>query len=335
MADSKNETTKKSTVRTVIISLILVTAAILVGLLVANLIKDRNTPDSAAEVTPTPADAAVPQATGYNSGKTSMLYYAKDVFKQFWNDTFHKDETTGEDDPAADMPLNSDRDYGLEPAPVLPDTEDFSQIVSLSPMNLIYDYDPETGHIYNMLLEVMLCSSCELHYIYIPTEVTYIMSAATYRTLSNSNITVPKIVTYSHLYEYYGNDKAFDAGRQILSDQLGYTIPFYTAVEHERFEDYIMIRNDNGSHSLRMPITPAVARSELYGTAGSYSGIIGSGLEGAVTNWPAAARLRYLDTYDSMSDNSVHFLDASVILKNETSELDVLPIMKYLEKILY
>ena len=92
-------------------------------------------------------------------------------------------------------------------------------VLSKTPVEIIYDVNFETGRIEEMLVGILRTTEGKIDYLRIDTDVMYTMSASLYSSLTPDNTTLPQTVTFSELYRYYHNDKAFDAGRRMRPRQ--------------------------------------------------------------------------------------------------------------------
>ena len=211
---------------------------------------------------------------------------------------------------------NTDDPENGEKAPIT------SDVISMTPVDLVFELNSETGRIENILVEILRAREGRLDYIRIAPEVSYTMSSRLYGELTPDNTELPQTVTFSELYRYYQNNKAFDAGRRIISELINFNVLYYTSVTDVVLEEVLSIKDTPDGFKAGFVLGTEQARSADYGTEGSVKGLIEKTLDGAVTNWETSQRLRYLDVYDSLGEADVSFHDAPVIEKNESCELD-------------
>ncbi len=199
---------------------------------------------------------------------------------------------------------------------------------------IIYAVDPETHRIDQILLGILGSGKGKLDYIRIDTDVSYTMSAGLYTLLTPDNTTLPQTVTFSELLKYYNSDRAFDAGRRILSEMLSCNIVYYTAMTGENFNKVFSIREYSDETVMGFAEDEASMKSG-YGTEGSLKGFLEERFRDCVTNWSTDQRLRYLDTWDLLDKRDVTFADAPVEERNESSRLDTDAVAGLLYDILY
>lgn len=197
----------------------------------------------------------------------------------------------------------------------------YDTTVKLTPLNLIFGTNPGTGRIEHMVIECLDSLNFAITYIYIEPEISYTMSSTLYRKLANKNALLPQSVTFTELYNYYKNDKAYEAGRSILSEMLGYEIDYYTALPLGDFMSVFRIVNETDG-KLAKPIATkeqVFSKSEAGDTSADY---IKLKLKNAVTSWPEELRMKYVPIYDSVEASAVKSRFAPVKRSNETTELD-------------
>ena len=213
---------------------------------------------------------------------------------------------------------------------------DLSQtpVLSKTPAEVIYDIDFDTGRIGEILVGILNTTENRLDYLRIDTDVMYTMSAGLYSALTPDNTTLPQTVTFSELYRYYHNDKAFDAGRRIIGEMLNYGIPYYSAMPRRDFERLFSTEGYDEESGFGFAISPSEAKYD-YSTEGSVKGFVEHIFENTVTNWSAEDRLGYLDTLDELEKGDVTFTDAPVFEKNESCLLDTDAVGRILYDILY
>lgn len=220
--------------------------------------------------------------------------------------------------------------------PDITNDPDLSQtpVLLKTPAEVIYDFDPDTERIDAILIGILNTTENRLDYINIDTDVMYTMSAGLYSALTPDNTTLPQTVTFSELYRYYCNDKAFDAGRRMIGEMLNLSIPYYSAMPEYDFERLFLSDKYDGESEYSFAVNPAKAKSD-YSTLGSVKGFVECIFENTVTNWGTEDRLRYLDTLDELENGDVTFTDAPVIEKNESCLLDTDAVGRILYDILY
>ncbi len=217
--------------------------------------------------------------------------------------------------------------------------------LNMTPVSIVFVTNSETGKIEHILIEILRCASNKLDYIRIDPEVSYTMSAKLYSSLTPDNTELPQTVTFSELYRYYHNDKAYEAGRQIVNEMINFNAPYYTAVTDVTFEEFIIIDTAKSPASeaggeaepskMRFVMSADEIKSSRYGSEGSIKGALETALEDAKTNWSIGDRLRYLDVYDALTEESVAYTDAPVKVKNESTSLDSSGLGTIMFKILY
>lgn len=214
---------------------------------------------------------------------------------------------------------NSDRADGVD----LPEGDKGTKAaLTMTPINIALAVNTETGRIEHVLVEIFRAGSGQLDYIRIAPEVSYTMTSSLYTELIAANTELPQTVTLSEIYRYYHSDKAYDAMRRIVGEMLNTGILYYTATDIGTFEKFVSIHDTSAGFSAEFAVDREKAVSSDYGTPGSIKGVLETALEGAVTNWSVADRLRYLDVYELLDEESVCFTNAPVIELNETCELD-------------
>ena len=207
-------------------------------------------------------------------------------------------------------------------------------VLSKTPVEVIYDVNFETGRIDEILIGIMRTTEGKIDYIRIDTDVVYTMSANLYSSLTPDNTTLPQTVTFSELYRYYHNNKAFDAGRRIISEMLSFSIYYYSAMPDYDFEKLFSTEKDDEGTDIDFAVSPARVKSD-YGTEQSTKGFIEDILKNTLTNWSIDERLRYLDTLDDLEYEDVSFTDAPVYEMNESCRLDTDAAGRILYDILY
>ena len=210
-----------------------------------------------------------------------------------------------------------------------------SSVLNMMPVDLLFVTNSETGRIENILIGILNCATGKLDYIGIDTEVSCTMSGKLYDELTPGNTELPQTVTFSELYRYYHNDRAYDAGRRIISELINFNIPYYTALEDTVFDGLIYYKKTGDSLEAGFVMRAEELKGRSFGTEGSVKGAIENILEKAVTNWSVSERLRYLEVYDALGETDVTFTDAPVIVKNESTSLDTVGIGAILYGLLY
>ncbi|MBP5159803.1 MAG: hypothetical protein ILP10_05830, partial [Lachnospiraceae bacterium] len=104
-------------------------------------------------------------------------------------------------------------------------------------LNVIYEFDKENKKIGHMIIEVLSPKGERLSFIALPKDARYFMSEALYEELSAELITVPQMITFSELYEYYGKKTAFAAGAKIVAEMCGAASAYYTVADTEVFSE--------------------------------------------------------------------------------------------------
>ena len=207
--------------------------------------------------------------------------------------------------------------------------------LNMTPVDLLFVTNSETGRIERILIEILSCTSGKLDFIGIDTDVSCTMSAKLYGELTPDNTELPQTVTFSELYRYYHNDKAYDAGRRIISELINFNILYYTAVEDTVFDEFMYYRGSGEAAEAGFRLDPEELKSKAYGTEGSVKGALEAAFKDAVSNWSVADRLRYLEVYDSLTKADVTFEAAPVNVKNESTSLDTVGTGAILYRILY
>lgn len=217
--------------------------------------------------------------------------------------------------------------------------------LNMTPVSIVFVTNSETGKIEHILIEILRCAANKLDYIRIDPEVSYTMSAKLYSSLTPDNTELPQTVTFSELYRYYHNDKAYEAGRQIVNEMINFNAPYYTAVTDVAFDEFIVIEkakapdSEAGGEAEASAMHFALGENEIksasFGSEGSVKGALEKILDKAVTNWSIGDRLRYLDVYDALTEENVAYTDAPVKVKNESTALDSPGLGAILFKILY
>ena len=213
-------------------------------------------------------------------------------------------------------------------------TGDRTVVLSKTPVELIYDVNPETGRVEEMFVGVLRTEEGRLDFIRIDTDVVYTMSSELYSALTPDNTTLPQMITFSELYRYYHNDKAFEAGRRIVSELLGFNIYYYSVLPDYAFEKLFFVKTDDEETEAGFNISSYEAKNG-FGTDNSAKGLIEDIFDGIVTNWSVSERLRYLATLDLMDPDKVTFTNAPVYEKNESTALDTDATGSILYNILY
>lgn len=212
--------------------------------------------------------------------------------------------------------------------------ESHQSVLNMTPVNLVMAVNSETGRIETILIEILRAADMKLDYIRLASEISYTMSSSLYAELIVDNTELPQTVTLSEMYRYYHNDKAYDAARRVVSELLNFNILYCTAVSDDDFGEFLSVRDTSAGMQAGYALTGSEAKA-FYGTPGSVKGAMQAALDGAVTNWSLADRLRYLDVYDGLDGESVTFTDAPIIELNETCELDTAGTGAILYGILY
>lgn len=191
--------------------------------------------------------------------------------------------------------------------------------IDMCPMEAIF-VTKKDGTIGRILVGILQCERGRLDYVDIPVEITYTMSPELYSKLTPGNTELPQTVLLSKLYDYYGNDRAYEAGRRIAGEILFRQVKYYTIVSEEEFSKYIIEDNDGTEAGLRLAISSEDARSGDYETAGSVKGLLETGIENVVTSWSEFERLRYLEVYEQLTTEDVRFWRVPVTKHNESTE---------------
>lgn len=198
-----------------------------------------------------------------------------------------------------------------------------SELPALTTLDLLYGYNTETGEVEYMAIEILDCIAGELIMVKIPVEISYTMSSQLYRELAETNIELPQTVTFSELYRYYHDERAFEAGCRMLSELISFNILSYTAVPLEDF--CLLYEPEDRSYeetALRYAVTEEQVKNWSPESCGSVKAFLEKLLADAVTNRTVAERLRYLDVYDNLNEERVISTVAPVISGNERSEAD-------------
>ena len=209
-------------------------------------------------------------------------------------------------------------------------------VLAANPTEIIYDVDPETGKIEQIILSILNTYTSKLDYIRIDTDVMYTMSSSLYSSLTPRNTTLPQTVTFSQLYRYYDNNLAYDAGRRMIGELLNMNIDYYCALPEQDFDMIFAIRQEqDGNETTVRFANDGEQVKNGYGTEGSAEGFIGRILENAVTNLGFTQRLGYLDIYDSLEAGDISFTNAPVCENNESCWLDTDAMAGMLYDLLY
>ncbi len=232
------------------------------------------------------------------------------------------------DDPSGATVQGTD-DTGTQPTGVS------YTALNMTPVDLLFVTNSETGRIEKILIEILGCIPGKLYLIGIDTDVSCTMSAKLYGELTPDNTELPQTVTFSELYRYYHNDKAYDAGRRIISELINFNILYYTAVEDTVFDEFMYYRGSGDAAEAGFRLGADELKGKAYGTEGSAKGAIEAAFKDAVTNWSVADRLRYLEAYDALTKADVTFEAAPVNVKNESTSLDTAGTGAILYRILY
>ena len=241
----------------------------------------------------------------------------------------YREKPAGDDPPAQNTGQQADpTDTGTAPGTS-------SAVLSLTPVDLLFVTNSETGRIEHILIGILSCATGKLDYIGIDTEVSCTMSGRLYDELTPDNTELPQTVTFSELYRYYHNDKAYDAGRRIISELINFNVLYYTAIEDTVFDRFLYYRKTGDTLEAGFAMSADELKGKGFGTEGSVKGVLEVALEKAVTNWSVSERLRYLEVYDALGEADVSFRAAPVNVKNESTSLDTAGTGAILYGILY
>ena len=149
------------------------------------------------------------------------------------------------------------------------------------------------------------------------------------------NTQLPQTVTFSELYRYYRNDKAYEAGRRILNELIDLNVPYYTAIEDTVFDSFVYFKASDGGIDAGFVPGDGELKGRDFGTEGSVKGAIETAFKDAATNWEVSGRLQYLEVYDALVRADVTFGEAPVRVKNESTSLDTAGTGAMLYRILY
>ncbi len=249
-----------------------------------------------------------------------------------WNGTDNKQERTDGADGAITDGDNADEKGNPDSSAVEP-----------APLNIIYAYNPSSGKVEHMVLEVLNCSGLLAGYIYIDPAVAYTMSSELYRRLANQNALLPQSVTFSKLYSYYDGEKAYDAGRRILTEMLGIEIGYYTALNIGDFMSVFGVVPDTSAEAGLMKPVFHEAQNRFFGPVSLTENInrdTGEGkmeraVKNAATNWSPENRKKYALIYAQLRDEDILCTGAPVIRKNESTELDCSRAADIIRKVIY
>lgn len=199
-------------------------------------------------------------------------------------------------------------------------TEGSYTALNMTPVTAVFVVNSETGRVDNVFIEILRCNEVKLDFIRLAPEISYTMSSSLYSELCAGNTQLPQTVTLSELYRYYHNDKAYEAGRKIISELINFNVLYYTGIYDKDFEKYISVSETSEEFTAEFNLTHEEACSD-FGTSGSVKGVIEAGLSEVVTNRTLGERLRYLEVYEQLGPQNTAFTDAPLIEKNETVEL--------------
>ncbi|MCR5639823.1 MAG: hypothetical protein K6G04_00560 [Lachnospiraceae bacterium] len=107
---------------------------------------------------------------------------------------------------------------------------------------IIYEIDTDSGRIANILAGIISQDKSCFDLIGIDTDISYTMSGELYSELTPANVTLPQTVRMYNLYEYYGSDKAYDAGRQIIGEMLGIRFESSAVFEAGGFDEDLYLK---------------------------------------------------------------------------------------------
>ncbi len=174
-------------------------------------------------------------------------------------------------------------------------------------LNVIFEFDDEnkkTGHV---LVEVLSPKGERLSYIAFPEDARYFMTGALYEELSSELITVPQMITFSELYEYYGKKTAFAAGAKIVAEMCGAASAYYTVADTEVFSELFDVKDGYGAASVSLKKYPSDLRAEGVKTLDFVTTMVGK----VKTSWSLADRLVYLELLEGLDDSDILFFDVS------------------------
>ena len=263
----------------------------------------------------------------------SVVLIAGAVFAGFKAAVYLKDNSLkGSSSSGKDSSI-ADRDGAYTDSDV-PGGAAVSEVLNRTPVTLVYVVNSETARIENIFVEILRCNDLAMDYIRLVPEISYTMSAELYQELAVDNTELPQTVTLAELYRYYYNDKAYEAGRRIISEMINFNVLYYSAIYDKDFSKYITVSGSGEDFRGSYAITREQALED-YGTKDSVKGILEAGLTDVVTNHPLGERLRYLDIYEQLDSEHTTFYDAPVIKKNETVTLSASGMGAILYGILY
>ncbi|MCQ2496650.1 MAG: hypothetical protein MJ131_08685 [Lachnospiraceae bacterium] len=209
----------------------------------------------------------------------------------------------------------------------------------LSLLNLVFATNPGTGKIEHIILEGLDCVQPLLSFIYIDPDISYTMSSGLFRKLANKNALLPQTVTFSELYRYYENDKAYEAGQSILGEMLGLEIDYYTALTLADFMSVFRIEatnTDDGKKTNRAVLN--ITRKQAFESsknADSSADYMNTKLKNALSSWTYEQRTAYIPLLDSLEASQLQYLSAPVKRNNESTELDCSAVAAMIYKSLY
>ena len=263
----------------------------------------------------------------------SVVLIAGAVFAGFKAAVYLKDNSLKGSSSAGKDSSIADRDGAYTDSDV-PGGAAVSEVLNRTPVTLVYVVNSETARIENIFVEILRCNDLAMDYIRLVPEISYTMSAELYQELAVDNTELPQTVTLAELYRYYYNDKAYEAGRRIISEMINFNVLYYSAIYDKDFSKYITVSGSGEDFRGSYAITREQALED-YGTKDSVKGILEAGLTDVVTNHPLGERLRYLDIYEQLDSEHTTFYDAPVIKKNETVTLSASGMGAILYGILY
>lgn len=187
-----------------------------------------------------------------------------------------------------------------------PESEDIREYLQPSgalsaKLNIIYDFDSEEGQIHHVLFEVLSPAHERLSYIVLPSGSRYFCSDTLYRELSLSLVTVPQMITFEEMYEYYGSEEAFAAGAKVAGELCGIKDSYYTVMDPELFGELFEVTETPLGASVKV----AAEVETVKRGSGSVKAYLTELCEKVNTDWSLSDRLVYLELFDKLSDKSI------------------------------
>lgn len=185
--------------------------------------------------------------------------------------------------------------------------------LKLNTKTLYFIINEEKSQIDYMMVELLNCKTNQMRFLTIPTTTKITLSNSLFQTMKETYVSVPQIMKLSMLYQYFGNEDAYEYGIDIIEEAFEVHIDYYSVMNTEEYKD-LFSTNKNGIEILKEKwVTLAgniITKKNIKDLLVKFYNIQN-------TSFTLEQRLNYLETYEMISSSDISFQIIEGEQKNE------------------